>query len=93
MLSATELHFSTREASDLPAWITQQKSLRIWALPEAKSVTLRLRSHNVLVRVREVSSVLLGEVSGFVPSVVALEGMRVGDLVVFKQAHIFAAGE
>ena len=93
MLSATELNFSTREASDLPAWITQQKSLRIWALPEAKSVTLRLRSHNVLVRVREVSSVLLGEVSGFVPSVVALEGMRVGDLIVFKQAHIFAAGE
>jgi hypothetical protein len=93
MLSATELNFSTREARDLPAWITQQKSLRIWALADAKSVTLRLRGHDVLVRVREVSSVLLGEVSGFVPSVVGLEGMRVGDLIVFKQAHIFAASE
>ncbi len=93
MLSATELNFSTRETGVLPAWITQQKSLRIWALAEAKSVTLRLRGHDVLVRVREVSSVLLGEVSGFVPSVVELQGMRLGDLIVFKQAHIFAASE
>jgi len=93
MLSATELNFSTREAGDLPAWITPQKSLRIWALADAKSVTLRLHGHDVLVRVRELSSVLVGEVSGFVPSVVDLAGMRVGDLIVFKQAHIFAANE
>jgi hypothetical protein len=93
MLSATELDFATRTTGELPGWLTQQKSLRIWPLAEAKTVTLRRRGHNVLVRVRELSSVLVGEISGFEPSVAALDGMYVGDLIVFKPAHIFAASQ
>jgi len=96
MLSASELNFSTRQAGDLPRWISSPrdaKSLRIWRLPDAKTVILRLRHHNVQVRVRELSSVFVGEISGFEPSIGELEGMRVGDLIVFRQAHIFAASE
>jgi len=95
MLSAAELNFSTRESGDLPAWVAQppDMSLRIWPWAGAKTVTLRLRAHNVLVRVRESSSVFVGEIAAFEPTTAALEGMRVGDLIVFKETHIFAAAE
>ncbi|HXM81698.1 MAG TPA: hypothetical protein VN929_07200 [Burkholderiales bacterium] len=62
-------------------------------MADAKSVTLRLGSESVLVRVRERSSLFVGEISGFEPSAgVEFRGMRVGDLIVFSQAHIFGAG-
>jgi hypothetical protein len=96
MLSASELEFATRENADLPAWISDpegRQSLRLWREPDAKTVTLRLGRHGVLVRVREMSSVFVGEISGFEPSVAELRGMRAGDLIVFRQAHIFAATE
>jgi hypothetical protein len=95
MLSATELRFSTRQRGDLPAWVSNivpRQSLRIWALADAKSVTLRLGSESVLVGVRERSSLFVGEISGFEPSLGReFQGMRVGDLIVFKEAHIFGA--
>jgi hypothetical protein len=95
MLSATELRFSTRQRGDLPAWVSSlepRQRLRIWTPADAKSVTLRLGSENVLVQVRERSSLFVGEISGFEPSArVELQGMRVGDLIVFNQAHIFDA--
>jgi len=77
MLSATELNFSTRQRGDLPAWVANpipRQSLRLWALADAKSVTLRL------------------EISGFKPSAgTEFRGTRVGDLIVFKEEHIFGA--
>jgi hypothetical protein len=95
MLSATELNFSTRQRGDLPTWVSNpvpRQTLRIWDLPNAKSVTLRLGSESVLVRVRERSSLFVGEISGFEPSVgVEFQGMRIGDLIVFKEEHIFGA--
>ncbi len=95
MLSATELRFSTRQGGDLPAWVSNlapRQPLRIWALADAKSVSLRLGSESVLVRVRERSSLFVGEISGFEPSAgVEFRGMRVGDLIVFNEAHIFGA--
>jgi hypothetical protein len=95
MLSATELRFSTRQRGDLPAWVSNlepRQALRIWTPADAKSVTLRFGSENVLVQVRERSSLFVGEISGFEPSGgVELQGMRVGDLIVFNQAHIFDA--
>jgi hypothetical protein len=95
MLSATELAFSTRQRGDLPAWVSNlapRQSLHLWSLADAKSVTLRLGSESILVRVRERSSLFVGEISGFEPSAgVAFKGMRVGDLIVFKEAHIFDA--
>ena len=93
MLSASELDFAVRPAGNLPAWLKLQKSLRIWPLAEAPTVTLRRRGHNVLVRVRELSSVLVGEISGFEPGAQTLDGMYIGDLIVFKPAHVFAASE
>ena len=92
MLSAAELKFSTRESGGLPAWLTE-KSLRIWPLPEAKTVTLRLKGLEVLVKVRERSSILVGEISGFQPGISALAGLHVGDLIVFTHSHIFAASD
>jgi hypothetical protein len=51
-----------------------------------------LGSESVLVRVRERSSLFVGEISGFEPSVgVEFHGMRIGDLIVFKEEHIFGA--
>ena len=95
MLSATELRFSTRHRGDLPAWVSNlelRQALRIWTPTDAKRVTLRFGSENVLVQVRERSSLFVGEISGFEPSGgVELHGMRVGDLIVFNQAHIFDA--
>jgi hypothetical protein len=93
MLSATELRFSTRQGGDLPAWVSNRpQRLQIWPLTDAKSVTLRLGSESVLVRVRERSSLFVGEISGFEPSVgVEFQGVRVGDLIVFNEAQIFAA--
>ena len=94
MLSATQLNFSTGSRGDLPAWVSNpaRQPLRIWALADAKSVTLRLGSESVLVGVRERSSLFVGEISGFEPSAgVEFQGMRVGDLIVFQQAHIFGA--
>jgi hypothetical protein len=95
MLSAAELRFATRQHSDLPAWVSdlgRRQPLRIWTLADAKSVTLRLGSESVRVRVRERSSLFVGEISGFEPTAgVEFQGMRVGDLIVFNQAHIFAA--
>jgi hypothetical protein len=95
MLSAAELNFSTRQPGGLPAWVSNpapRQPLRIWPLADAKSVTLRLRGENVLVRVRERSSLFVGEISGFEPSAgVEFQGVRVGDLIVFKEEHIFGA--
>ena len=95
MLSANQLNFSTRQGGDLPAWVSNlalRQPLRIWALGDAKSVTLRLGSESVLVCVRERSSLFVGEISGFEPSAgVEFRGMRVGDLIVFNEAHIFGA--
>src|ERR1700704_5114707 len=95
MLSANQLNFSTRQGGDLPAWVSNlgpRHRLRIWALADAKSVTLRLGSESVLVCVRERSSLFVGEISGFEPSVgVEFQGVRVGDLIVFNEAQIFAA--
>ena len=95
MLSANQLNFSTRPHGDLPAWVSNlalRQPLRIWALADAKSVTLRLGSESVLVCVRERSSLFVGEISGFEPSAgIEFQGMRVGDLIVFSQAHIFGA--
>jgi hypothetical protein len=95
MFSANQLNFSTRQHGDLPAWVLDlapRQRLRIWALADAKNVTLRLGSESVLVRVRERSSLFVGEISGFEPSVGAeFQGMRVGNLIVFNEAHIFAA--
>lgn len=95
MLSATGLNFSTRQRGDLPAWVSNlvpRQRLRIWALSDAKSVTLRLGSESVLVRVRERSSLFVGEISGFEPSAgVEFQGVHIGDLIVFKEEHIFGA--
>ncbi len=94
MLSAAQLNFSTCSRGDLPAWVSNPacQPLRIWALADAKSVTLRLGSESVLVGVRERSSLFVGEISGFEPSAGAeFQGMRVGDLIVFQPAHIFGA--
>ena len=87
MLSAAELDFTTREAGDLPEWL-KESSFRIWPLAEAKTVTLRLRGHDVLVKLRERSSVLVGEISGFEPGT-APRGLHIGDLIVFRPAHVF----
>jgi hypothetical protein len=89
LLSAAELNFAIREAGDLPAWL-KESSFRIWPLAEAKTLTLRLRGHDVLVKLRERSGVLVGEISGFAPSTTALDGAHIGDLIVFKPAHVFA---
>jgi len=89
LLSAAELDFATRETGDLPAWL-RESSFRIWPWAEAKTVTLRLREHNVVVKLRERSGVLVGEISGFEPNTAAPRGLHVGDLIVFKRAHVFA---
>ena len=90
MFSATELGFSIRERRDLPAWITETTSLRIWSLADAKTVTLRARSVNVFVKVREQGSLFVGEIVGMEPSAPRkLQGLRVGELIVFTKAHIF----
>jgi len=93
MLSAEELRFSTRTAGSLPDWISNpERPLRIWSLAEAKAVKLRSGSENILVRVREQSSLFVGEISGFEPSGGAeFRGLRIGDLIVFRQSHIFEA--
>lgn len=91
MLSAAELNFATRESGRLPDWL-EESSFRIWPLAEAKTLTLRLRSYAVLVKLRERSGVLVGEVSGFEPSVAALGAVRIGELIIFKPAHVFAVG-
>ena len=90
MLSATELRFSTRERGDLPAWILEKKSLRMWSLADAKTVTLRAGSVNVLVKVREQSSLFVGEIVEVEPGAPReLQRVRVGELIVFTKAHIF----
>jgi hypothetical protein len=95
MISDKELNFSTRQPGGLPAWVSnraRRQPLLIWTLADAKSVTLRLRGENVLVLVRERSSLFVGEISGFGPSAgVEFQGVRVGDLIVFKEEHIFGA--
>ncbi|HYY62257.1 MAG TPA: hypothetical protein VE756_12815 [Burkholderiales bacterium] len=91
MLSAAELNFATCGAGELPEWL-RESSFRIWPLAEAKTLTLRLRGHGVLVKLRERSGVLVGEVCGFQPSVAALGAVRIGELIVFKPAHVFAVG-
>lgn len=69
-----------------------RQALRIWSLADAKNVTLRLGSESVLVHVRERSSLFVGEISGFEPSTSArFQGMSVGELIVFKEEHIFDA--
>jgi len=94
MHSAAQLNFSTSQRGDLPAWVSDRARphLRIWTLADGKSATLRLGSESVLVSVRERSSLFVGEISGFEPGAGAeFRGMRVGDLIVFQQAHIFGA--
>lgn len=91
MLSASELSFATRDAGGLPAWL-KESAFRIWPLAEARTLTLRLGSHEVLVKLRERSGVLVGEVCGFEPSVAALGAVRIGELIIFKPAHVFAVG-
>jgi hypothetical protein len=91
LLSAAELDFATRETAGLPAWL-RESSFRIWPLAEAKTLTLRLRNHDVLVKLRERSGVLVGDVCGFEPSVAALGAVRPGELIIFKPAHVFAVG-
>lgn len=90
MLSARELGFSIRERGDLPEWVTETASLRIWSLEDAKTVALRARSVNVLVKIREQSSLFVGEIVGVEPSAPReLHSVRVGELIVFTKAHIF----
>ena len=95
MLSANQLNFATRQHGNLPAWVSNlvsRQRLRIWALADARRVALRLGSESVLVCVRERSSLFVGEISGFEPSAgVEFQGMRVGDLIVFNEVHIFDA--
>ena len=91
MLSATELRLATQHAGDLPDWLRQRSPTRIWPLEQAKTVTLRMADCNLLVKVRERSSILVGEVCGFEPNHGAHVGIRVGDLIVFNESHIFAA--
>jgi hypothetical protein len=94
MHGAAQLNFSTFQRGDLPAWVSNRarQPLRIWTLADAKSVTLRLGSESVLVNVRERSSLFVGEISGFEPSAGdEFQGLHVGDLIVFQQAHIFGA--
>jgi len=88
LLSAAELNFAIGEVGELPEWL-KEPSFRIWPLAEAKTVALRLGGHEVLVKLRERSGVLVGEISGFEPNTAAL-GLRIGDLIVFKRAHVFA---
>jgi hypothetical protein len=96
MLSAAELNFSTRQSGDLPAWVSDIMGgprLRLWSAADAKIVTLRVGSEKILVLVRERSSLFVGEISGFEPSRgSAFQGMRVGDLIVFKAEHIHGDG-
>jgi len=89
LLSAAELNFAIGQAGDLPEWL-KESSFRIWPLAEAKTLTLRLRGHDVLVKLRNEAAFLVGEISGFAPSTPALDGAHVGDLIVFKPAHVFA---
>lgn len=89
MLSAAELDFATRETGDLPAWL-KETAFRIWPWAAAKTLTLRLHGQTVLVKLRERSSILVGEISGFEPNTAAPGGVHVGDLIVFRPAHIFA---
>ena len=91
MLSGAELNFATRNVGDLPDWL-KDSSFRIWPMAEAKTLTLRLRGHDVLVKLRERSGVLVGEVCGFEPGVAALGAVRIGELIVFKPAHVFTVG-
>lgn len=93
MLSASELKFATRQKGELPPWLRPQKGIRIWPLAQAKTVTLRLADHNVLVKLRERSTILLGEVTAFAPAAKDLPGVHLGDLIVFNEAHVFAASE
>jgi hypothetical protein len=95
MLSASELRFSSRQRGELPAWVSNGvpgPALRIWALSDAKTVTLLSGGESVLVQVRERSSLFVGEISGFQPSSgMHFQGLHVGDLIVFKEEHIFDA--
>ena len=91
MLSASELGFSTRTAGDIPAWVEAKGSLRIWTLENAKTATLRAHSVNVLVKIREQSSLLVGEIVEVEPNAHSkLAGVRVGELIVFSTDHILA---
>jgi hypothetical protein len=89
LLSAAELNFAIREAGELPAWL-KETSFRIWPWADAKTVMLRAGGRDVLVKLRERSSVLVGEISGFEPNSAAPGGLHIGDLIVFKPAHVFA---
>ena len=92
MLSATELNFATRDTAALPPWLNET-ALRIWPFAAAPTVVLRLRERNVLVKLRERSGVLVGEICGFEPDSPPLPGVHAGALIVFKPAHIFALRE
>ena len=92
MLSAAELNFATRNPGELPAWL-RETLLRIWRPEEAKILILRTRGREVLVKLRERSGVLVGEICGFEPSVAAPDGLQVGDLIVFRPSHVFAVRE
>ena len=96
MLNAAQLKFSVRQAGELPAWIsdpTVGRSLRIWPLASAKTVTLRLGQQSVFVKVREASSLLVGEIVGVEPGHTLPAEVRIGELIVFSRSHVFAASD
>ena len=93
MLSASELKFATRQRGELPGWLRPQKGIRIWPLAQAKTLALRHADRNVVVKLRERSTILLGEVTAFEPAAKDLNGVHIGDLIVFNETHVFAASE
>jgi hypothetical protein len=94
MLSAEELKFSVAHGRDLPAWLAgpSRQLLQIWAPSDHRTATLRAGGESVLVLVRERSSLFVGEITGFAPNGGDhFRGMSVGDLIVFRQSHVFEA--
>jgi hypothetical protein len=93
MLSAQQLKFSSREGGTLPAWIANPpRPLCLWSLSDAKTVALRSENANVYVKVRELSSLFVGEIVGFEPKgTVMPHDVRVGELIIFNKTHIFEA--
>jgi hypothetical protein len=92
LLSAAELNCATRDTAALPAWLNET-ALRIWPFAAAPTIVLRLRERDVLVKLRERSGVLVGEICGFEPGGPPLAGVHAGELIVFKPAHIVALRE
>jgi len=65
-------------------------------LADAESVTLRKGNERVLVRSvqHQAERSFVGEIYGFEPScAVTFEGLRVGDVIAFDEAHVFGAND